>query len=151
MRKKTIVVTVLCLFAIVALGNMTGNTADKGTTAATFKSYDMSKYPQGGFDMSPAHTAKGMTCAACHQSNDPLGKPEKEKAPSGEKCSVCHKTPSSTVTTKDYKANVMRTFDPHNNHEKGGCLSCHSEHFASRLSCNVGGCHDFKDLTIRKK
>jgi len=152
MKKKIIIVSaVLCCFAMVALDTDKGNAADKEAPGATFKSYDMNNYPQGGFNMSAAHAGLKMTCGACHESNDPMGKPEKEKSPSAAKCSSCHKTPSGTVTTKDYKANGMRTFDPHNNHEKGGCLTCHSEHFASRLSCNVGGCHDFKDLKIRKK
>ncbi len=150
MKNKILIAVSVCLFAIAAIGAMQGNTADK-KEPAVFKSFDMAKYPQGGFNISPAHAEKGMKCVTCHDTADPILQPIKEKWPAATKCSGCHKTPSGTLTTKDYKTNTMRTFDPHNSHEKGGCLTCHSEHYASRLSCNVGGCHDFKDLTMRKK
>jgi len=151
MKKSVFVLSALCFLAVAVvclLGTISG--AETSGKIAPFRSYDMTGYPQGGFSLSAAHAKKGVTCAGCHESADPIGKPAREKWPSATKCAGCHKAPAGTVSTKDYKTNVMRTFDPHNSHEKGGCLTCHSEHYASRLSCNVGGCHDFRDLTFRK-
>ena len=151
MKKILVALTVLCLLVPASIGLTDRNAVAEPNGAANFRSYDMTRYPQGGFDLSPAHARSGLACASCHESSDPLAKPVGPRWPSGAKCAGCHKMPSGSVTVQDYKTNAMRSFDPHDSHVKGGCLTCHSEHFASRLSCNTGGCHDFRDLRVGKR
>ena len=151
MKKTVFALSILCFFAFGATCIVRTNAAaDTSGAAANFRSYNLVNHPQEGFSLLAAHAKRGVACIGCHDSDDPIAKPDKGKWPSAAKCLGCHKIPAGAIATKDYKTNVMRTFDPHNNHEKGGCLTCHSEHFASRLSCNVGACHDFKDVTFGK-
>ncbi len=81
------------------------------------------------------HGAAGVDCAACHRPGFAAA------GPGDAVCALCH---------GDHAAVAARTAarfpNPHDSHMgPQACSDCHSEHRASRLSCNT--CHVF-DLTM---
>lgn len=91
---------------------------------------------QGKMPMHPAHAA--VPCATCHGSSGT------QKAPvTTATCLQCHgsyaKVAQATATLK---------VNPHDSHKgQPACISCHSMHGQSSLSCN--DCHSFSGMKLK--